>query len=335
LPKTILVTGVAGFIGSHIAQELLARGDVVVGLDNLNHYYSPARKRANLAELAAAVPAGARFVFVEGDVRDSALAGRLFTEHPLDAVLHLAAMAGVRASLDDPKLYLHVNINGTFSLLEAAVGRLGARLSELPNFIFASTSSAYGNTRQIPFVETDPCNEPLAPYAASKRAAELLGHTYHHVYGLSFTALRFFTVYGPRGRPDMMAYQVLDSIFTGRPVPRCNCGQMYRDWTYVEDIGRGVLAAVDHPLGYQVINLGSGRPVLLADFVSLLERVTGRQARLAPAPMPDADVPYTCADINKAQRLLGYKPRIPVEEGVDRLWHWYHKAVLHGGIGDE
>jgi UDP-glucuronate 4-epimerase len=334
LSKTILVTGVAGFIGSHTAQELLARGDVVIGVDNLNGYYSPARKRANLAELAAAVPPGARFSFVEGDVRDSALVRRLFAEHAVDAVIHLAAMAGVRASLDDPKSYLDVNVNGTLSLLDAAVGRAGPRRAGMPHFVFASSSSAYGDTKQVPFVETDPCDRPLAPYAASKRAAELLGHTYHHVYGLSFTAVRFFTVYGPRGRPDMMAYKVLDSVFNGRAVPLYNHGRMHRDWTYVEDIVRGVVAAVDCPSGYEIINLGSGRPVLLADFIGLIERLTGKQAQVVAAPMPDADIPYTWADISKARQLLGYNPRVTVEEGVSLFLRWYMRAVLQASGAD-
>ena len=177
-------------------------------------------------------------------------------------------------------------------------------------------------------METDPCDRPLAPYPASKRAAELLGYTYHHFYGLNFTALRFFTVYGPRGRPDMMAYKVADSIFFGREVPLYNNGQMHRDWTYIDDIVKGVVAAVDRPLGYEIINLGRGEPVLLADFVRLIEELTGRKAHLVPAPMPDADIPYTYADISKARHLLGYNPTISVQEGVARFLEWYEQAVL-------
>lgn len=238
-------------------------------------------------------------------------------------------MAGVRASIQDPALYYDVNLNGTLVLLDAAVGRLMSNVqrADPPAFIFASTSSVYGATRQIPFVETDPCDQPLAPYPASKRAAELLGYTYHHLYGLNFIALRFFTVYGPRGRPDMMAYKVADSIYFGREVPLYNNGQMYRDWTYIDDIVKGVLAAVDRPLGYEIINLGRGEPVLLADFVRLIEEFTGRKAHLVPAPMPEADIPYTYADISKARRLLGYNPTISVQAGVARFLEWYEKAV--------
>jgi UDP-glucuronate 4-epimerase len=193
--------------------------------------------------------------------------------------------------------------------------------------VFGSTSSVYGASQQVPFVETDPCDRPLVPYAASKRAAELLGYSYHHLYGLQFTALRFFTVYGPRGRPDMMAYKVADSVFHGREVPLYNDGQLHRDWTFVGDIVRGVLAAVDRPLGYEVINVGRGQPVLLADFVRLIEERTGRRARLVPAAKPDEDMAYTAADITKARHLLGYDPQVSVAEGVARFVDWYERAV--------
>jgi UDP-glucuronate 4-epimerase len=186
----------------------------------------------------------------------------------------------------------------------------------------------YGNTQTIPFVESDRCDRPLAPYAASKRAVEMLAFTYHHLYGQNCTVLRFFTVYGPRGRPDMMAYKVLDNIFFGKEVPLYNNGQMHRDWTYVSDIVAGVVAAVDRPLGYEVINLGRGEPVLLADFVRLIEELAGRQAQLIPTPMTDADIPYTYADIGKACRLLDYAPQVSVREGVSHFWHWYQRAVL-------
>ncbi|MDQ3811896.1 MAG: SDR family NAD(P)-dependent oxidoreductase, partial [Chloroflexota bacterium] len=217
--RTILVTGGAGFIGSHVVQALLSRGDGVVALDNLNSYYDPERKRANLDEVRRSVPEAAELRFVHGDIRDRDLVARLFAEDQFEAVIHLAAMAGVRASIEDPGLYFDVNLTGTLTLLDGAAGRLpGGRMGR-PIFILASTSSVYGNTRQIPFVETDRCDRPLAPYAASKRAAELLGFTYHHLYGLNVTVLRFFSVYGPRGRPDMVAYKVADSIFSGHPVP--------------------------------------------------------------------------------------------------------------------
>lgn len=320
--KTVLVTGAAGFIGSHTAFRLLERGDKVVGIDNLNDYYDPARKRANLAEIDTAEGAANRFVFERIDVRDEERLERLFRTHGFDAVVHLAAMAGVRASIEDPELYLDVNLGGTLKLLEAA-HRHGQ-----PLFVFASTSSVYGATRTIPFIESDRADQPLAPYPASKRAAELLGHSFHHLNGQDFTALRFFTVYGPRGRPDMMAYKVLDNIFQGSEVPLYNRGQMHRDWTYIDDVVGGVLRAVDRPLGYQVLNLGRGEPILLADFVTLLEREAGKKSTLVDRPMLAADIEYTFADISKARDLLGYDPKVSVAEGVQNFWRWYRSTVL-------
>lgn len=330
--KTVLVTGAAGFIGSHVVQALLARGDTVVGLDNLNDYYPPARKRANLAEVERA-SGGHGFQFREGDVRDRDLVGVLCAEHRFSAVIHLAALAGVRASMEDPAGYYDVNLLGTLVLLDVAVGR-GTPTAPQPRvFVAASTSSVYGATRQIPFVETDQCGTPLAPYPASKRAVELLGYTYHHLYGLHFTAVRIFTAYGPRGRPDMLAYKLAESVHFGREVPLYDGGELHRDWTYVDDLVSGIVAAADRPLGYEVINLGRGEPVRVLDFVRLIERLTGRKARLVPAPRPQADITYTYAEISKAGRLLGYAPAVSVEEGVARFLVWYEQAVLKPGPG--
>ena len=214
--KKILLTGAAGFIGSNTATALLRRGDVVVGVDNLNDYYDPARKQANVEEVRVGAPDPKKWIFHRIDIRDEPGIDRLFAEHQFDSVIHLAAMAGVRASIEDPKLYLDVNLGGTLNLLEASQ-RHGQ-----PLFVFASTSSVYGRTKVIPFIESDRADRPLAPYPASKRAAELLGHSYFHLFGQNFTALRFFTVYGRRGRPDMMAYKVLDNIFRGVEVPLYN-----------------------------------------------------------------------------------------------------------------
>jgi UDP-glucuronate 4-epimerase len=328
---TVLVTGAAGFIGSHVAARLLRRGDAVVGIDNFDAYYSPERKRLNVREVAREASGANQFELVEGDIRDRALLERLFRDRPIRAVVHLAAMAGVRVSVENPWLYYDVNLTGTLNLLDAV--RVSALRSGQPpaNFVLASTSSAYGRTDVSPFVETDRADRPLAPYAASKRAAELLGFTYHHLHGLDFTALRFFTVYGPRGRPDMMAYKVLDSAFGGKEVPYYGGGQMYRDWTYVDDIAAGVVAAADRRLGYEVINLGRGEPVKLEDFVSTLEQLAGKKPRLVSMPMTDADVTATCADIEKAQRLLDYRPEISVEQGVQRFFDWYVANVLPAG----
>ena len=332
MAKTILVTGAAGFIGSHAVEQLVKRGDRVIGLDNLNDFYDPARKEANLrevTEMALAKQWSGTFQFLKGDIRDRQLVADLFSDHRIDAIVHLAAMAGVRVSIDDPGLYYDVNVMGTLALLDAAVGRIGTKKPEkLPTFIFASTSSVYGNTQTVPFVPDDTCDRPLAPYAASKRASEMLGHTYHHLYGLDCTVFRFFTVYGPRGRPDMMAYKVLDNIFTGCEVPLYNNGNMYRDWTYVDDIVSGLVSAVDRPLGYDILNLGRGEPVLLSDFVKGIEQLAGGSAHLTSAPMMDADIAYTFADISKTRQLLQYDPQISVPEGVSRFWKWYQTAVL-------
>lgn len=320
--KKILLTGAAGFIGSNAASALLRRGDTVVGVDNLNDYYDPARKRANLDEVRAAAPDAEKFIFHQSDIRDEDAMEALFAEHDFDAVIHLAAMAGVRASIEDPKLYLDVNLGGTLNLLEAAQ-RHGQ-----PLFVFASTSSVYGRTTVMPFIETDHADRPLAPYPASKRAAELLGYSYFHLFGQNFTALRFFTVYGRRGRPDMMAYLVLDNIFHGKDVPLYNNGKMYRDWTYVDDIVQGLLAAADRPLGYEVINLGRGKPTLLSDFVRLIEEQAGKPSNLTNKPMPPADMEYTYANVDRAKELLGYAPTITVEQGVREFWLWYQEAVM-------
>jgi UDP-glucuronate 4-epimerase len=321
MQKTFLVTGAAGFIGSATCDALLARGDRVVGLDNFNDYYSPERKRSNVAEVQRAAPDASAYRIVEGDLRDRKLLDQLFREYRFDAVINLAAMAGVRISVEDPWLYYDVNLTGTLNLLDAAMKH------GKPNFVLASTSSAYGRTEVVPFVETDSADRPLAPYPASKRSAELLGFTYHHLHGLDFTALRFFTVYGPRGRPDMMAYKVLDSIFLGREVPLYDGGNMHRDWTFITDIVSGIVAAADRRLGYEVINIGRGEPTLLKDFVGWIEELAGAKAKLVSEPMMAADVKYTYADIEKARRLLGYDPKTSVRDGVEQFWRWYQKVV--------
>jgi len=312
----ILVTGAAGFIGSNLAEALLQRGDTVAGLDNFNDYYSPARKRANAAALAA-YPA---FTLHEADLRDEDAVKDILAEGRFDAVAHLGAMANVRYSIERAPLYTDVNIRGTVNVLE------GARLAGTPHIVFASTSSVYGKTEQLPFVETDPLGQPLAPYPASKIAGELMGYTYHNLFGLSFTAVRFFSVYGPRGRPDMMPYMITDSIVHDKTFKLYDAGEMWRDWTYVGDIVQGVIAALEMPLGYERVNLGRGEPVRMADFVALVERLVGKPARMDTPPAPASEPPVTYADITKARTLLGYDPHVSVEEGMTRFWEWYKAA---------
>jgi len=313
----ILITGAAGFIGSHVAEALLARGDDVTGLDNFNDYYDPTRKRANVALLTP----NSRFTIHEADVRDAEAIERVCMAGKFDAVVHLAAMAGVRYSIERAPLYVDVNVRGTVNLLEAA------RKTGIPHFVFASTSSVYGRTGLLPFREDDPLGRPLAPYPATKIAGEVMGHAYHNMFGLSFTGVRFFSVYGPRGRPDMMPYHITDCIAHGREFTLYEAGEMFRDWTYVADIVSGVAAAVDRPLEYQVINLGRGEPVRMADFVKLVEELVSKPALMTTPPAPASEPAITYADIAKARGLLDYDPITPVAEGMRRFWEWYQAEV--------
>lgn len=312
----ILVTGVAGLVGSHVAEQLLARGDTVVGIDNFNDYYSVQQKRDNVAGFKG----HERFTLYEDDIRDAEKMDAIFAEHQPRAVAHLAAMANVRYSIGRAPLYTQVNIVGSVNLLEAA------KANDTGNFVFASTSSIYGKTPHLPFTEDDPCNLPLSAYPASKKAIELLGYTYHNLHGMNFTALRFFSVYGPRARPDMMPFMVADRIARGETITLFDAGQMKRDWTYVEDIADGVVRALDKPLGYEQINLGRGEPVLMADFVELLEEIIGKKAKLDTPPAPASEPAITFANIGKARRLLGYDPKTPVRAGLEQLWAWYQRA---------
>ncbi|MFN2189484.1 MAG: NAD-dependent epimerase/dehydratase family protein [Candidatus Promineifilaceae bacterium] len=308
-----LVTGAAGFIGSHLAERLLECGDEVIGLDNFNDYYDPDQKQAN-AQILKKHPA---FTLIRADIRDRSQMLSLFEKEQFDAVAHLAAMAGVRNAVQHPNLYVDVDYVGTQNLMD------GARNSSVKHFVMASTSSVYGSTEAIPFRETDPCAKPLQPYAAAKRAAEILGYAYSYLFDLNFTALRFFTVYGPRGRPDMMAFLVADSITSGRPIPLYEGGEMYRDWTYVSDIVDGFVAAIDRPMGYKIFNLGRGQPMKLSDFISIIEEYAGGRANVVVKPKPAADVTRTYADISEARRLLGYNPTVSVPSGVAAFWEWF------------
>jgi UDP-glucuronate 4-epimerase len=313
----VLVTGGAGFIGSHTVDALLARGDEVVCVDNFNDYYSPQRKRRNLERALTS----RLFRLYETDVRDHEALGQLFAKEQPQKVIHLAAMAGVRNSVQFPLLYEEVNVRGTLNLLELA-SRHG-----ISNFILASTSSVYGASRRIPFREDDPAMEPLAPYPATKRACELLAHVFHNLHGLRCTALRFFTVYGPRGRPDMTPYLFTRAISGGQEITLYDEGRPQRDFTYIADIIHGVLAATDADLDLQIINLGNSRPVIMRDFVTVIERLVGRKAKVSSPPLPASEPPLTYADISKARDLLGYAPTTSVEEGMEQFVEWYRREV--------
>jgi len=315
---TTLVTGAAGFIGSNLTETLLNRGEEVIAIDNFNDYYDPARKQANVAGFKN----HPKLHFYEEDIRNARAIEQIFTRHKPRAVAHLGAYGGVRYSIGRAKLYTDVNIVGTVNLLEAA------RHTGIEVFVFASTSSVYGHTDQLPFIETDPCNLPLAPYPASKKAGEVMGYTYHNLHQMNFTAVRFFSVYGPRGRPDMMPFMVTDRIVKGEEIKLFDAGQMKRDWTYVDDIVSGVIAALERPLGYEIINLGRGEPVLMADFVNIVEDLVGKDAVLSTPPAPASEPKITFANIDKARRLLDYNPQTTVVDGLTRLWRWYQKDIL-------
>ena len=310
---TYLVTGGAGFIGSHVAEALLNRGDRAIVIDNFNDYYDPAIKRQNAARLRQYE----NCLIIEGDIRDAALVDRLFAEHSITHVAHLAALAGVRESVKQTRLYMEVNVSGTLNLLEAS------KAADIAQFVLASTSSVYGKTKVLPFVETDKADRPLAAYPASKRAAELLAHTYHNLAAMPVTALRFFNVYGPAGRPDMMPWRLMEATQTGDEIKLFNGGDIRRDWTYIADTVAGVLAALDKPLGYEIINLGCGAPISLSEFVEIIEEFAGKRINTVSVPTPPSDPPITFCDNSKARELLGFAPSVTIREGLRQTWEWY------------
>ncbi len=310
--RHVLITGGAGFIGSHLGAALLARGDRVTALDAFAFGYDPALKEANAAALAR----HPGFRLVRGDVRDRALLDRLVAEDRPDVVVHLAARAGVRTSLAEPESYAAVNVQGTMRLLEAMRGAGVDRL------VFASSSSVYGARRDPPFRETDDVSVPASPYAATKRAGELLCATWHHLYGIQSTCLRFFTVYGPRQRPDMAICKFGRALLEGAPLPLFGDGASSRDYTYVDDIVAGVVAAIDRPLGHRIVNIGNHSPVTLATLVDKLAAAVGVVPTIERLPDQPGDVPTTCADIGQARALLGYAPTVPLDEGLRRVVAW-------------
>jgi len=311
-PQTVLVTGGAGFIGSHVVEHLLMAGCRVVGYDNFDPFYAREQKRANVAAFAGNPNAA----WVEGDIRDRLQLEKTFDTHRPDAVVHLAARAGVRTSVAQATLYTDVNVQGTLNVLEAA------SRGSVKSFVFGSSSSVYAGT-DVPFREESSADHPYSPYAATKRAGELLAYTHSHLYGLPVTCLRFFSVYGPRLRPDLAIYKFAHLIDTEQEVPIYGDGSAERDCTYVSDIVEGVVAALRRPRPYDIINLGDSRTVTVSRIVELLEQRIGKKARCVHYDVNPSDAPITHADISKARRLLGYQPRVLFEEGIERFVDWF------------
>ena len=327
----ILVTGAAGFIGFHTSNKLLARGDTVVGLDNLNDYYDVNLKKSRLA-LLEAQPG---FSFAKVDLQDREAVAAVFAQHPFDAVINLAAQAGVRYSLENPHAYVDSNIVGFTNILECC------RHHNTGHLVYASSSSVYGINSSMPFSVHDNVDHPISLYAASKKANELMAHTYSHLFGLPTTGLRFFTVYGPWGRPDMALFLFTKAIQSGEPIQVFNHGQMQRDFTYIDDIVEGVVRVMDQPAAanpewdsadpdpgtssapYRLYNIGNNSPVMLLDYIAAVEKALGKKAEMEMLPMQPGDVAATCADIDALEQAVGYRPSTPIEEGVRNFISWY------------
>lgn len=321
--KKILITGGAGFIGSHLVDYLLAEGGWNVSVvDDFNDFYDPAIKRANVS----AHERNPNYHLFEADIRDKTALKKVLNENKFECIVHLAARAGVRPSLDQPQLYAETNINGTLNLLELA------RKHSIRQFVFGSSSSIYGINSKVPFSEDDPISQPISPYAATKGAGELLCHTYTHLYGIRCLCLRFFTVYGPRQRPDLAIHKFARLISHEKRIPVFGDGTTRRDYTFIDDIIAGVRASIDY-LGdyeksnYEVINLGESRTVELRELILLLERELGRKAKIDRQPQQPGDVPQTYADITKARRLLGYNPQTKIEEGIKKFVQWFRQTT--------
>lgn len=323
--KTVLVTGGAGFIGSHLCEALLLAGHTVVNLDSFNDYYDPAIKRANVDETRALMKRSHipddRYTVAEGDIRNRERLEEVFSRHSFDAIVHLAAYAGVRPSIEQPVLYTDVNMKGTVNLLEMC------RQHRVPSFLFASSSSVYGNNEKVPFAESDVVDYPISPYAATKKAGELLCHTYHSLYGINMACLRFFTVFGPRQRPDLAIHKFTKLIAGDRPIPFYGDGSTERDYTYIEDIIDGVTKALDWACEgsgkYEIFNLGESNTIRLDRMIRAIEAALGKQAILNRLPLQPGDVNRTNADVSKAKRMLGFAPKWHFEDGIREFVAWF------------
>jgi len=311
-----LITGGAGFIGSQLAARLIREDRPIVILDNFDDYYDPSVKRANVAQLGTAA------IVVEGDIRDTNCLRQVFEQFPIKRVAHMAGLGGVRNSIENGPLYAEVNTRGSVNLMDMA------RQHAVEVFIQASTSSVYGQTSRVPFTEDEAPDQPLAPYPASKRAAEIFGYSYHHLFGLNVTVLRFFNVYGPYGRPDMMPVKAIQSILNNQVISLYHDGQLERDWTYIDDIVDGIVTALERPMGYQVLNLGYGSPLSLNAFIAIYERLIGKRALTQSVPAPASEPPITYCDNARAKALLGFSPKVDIYEGLRLTWAWYQ--TTHG-----
>jgi len=310
--KKILVTGVSGFIGSHVAEQLLKRGDSVIGVDNLNDYYPVEYKKDNL-EIIKKYP---KFEFTQLDIADLSSLESAFKD--VDYVAHLAARAGVRPSIKDPFLYQKTNIEGTLNLLSLATK------NKVKNFVLSSSSSVYGNSKQVPFIESDSATDlPISPYAATKKSTELLAYTFHHLYGLNVNVVRPFTVYGPRGRPDMAPWLFLSAAFSGGEIKKFGSGETRRDYTYIDDFVSGFISAIDTPLGYEIFNLGNSKTISLNEAIKIIERVAGKKLNIDQIEKQPGDVDITNADISKAKKLLSYNPNTSFEQGMTIFAAWF------------
>jgi len=310
--RKILVTGAAGFIGSHLCERLTEQGIAVYGLDNFDDFYSRDVKEDNIKDLLLRE----NFRFKEGDIRDAECIESILIDENIKTIVHLAAKAGVRPSINNPLIYQDVNVNGTMVLLEAA------KKFNIKKFIFASSSSVYGNNKKVPFSETDNVDFPISPYAATKKAAELLCHTYSHLYGINVTCLRYFTVYGPRQRPDLAIHKFARLIEAGQPIPVFGDGSMQRDFTYIDDIIDGTMAAIKNCRGYEIYNLGESRPVRLDRLISEIEKALGKKAVINRLPVQPGDVERTYADVTKAEKNLGYEPKTELANGLAKFVNW-------------
>jgi UDP-glucuronate 4-epimerase len=318
--KKVLVTGGAGFVGSSVAEALLARGDDVVIVDEMNDYYDIRMKENNLNRLRTLYPGEKRLAIYRGDICDEQLMLDLFERERPQWICHMAARAGVRPSIQNPFVYIHSNIVGTTLLMELA-HKFGVQ-----NFVFASSSSVYGGSKSTYFSEEENVDNPVSPYAATKKACELLSYTYHHLYKLNVSALRFFTVYGPRGRPDMAPFKFVDRISRGVEIQKFGDGTSSRDYTFISDIVDGVVRSIDRAYPYQVFNVGKGDGTSLNDFISIVEKHTAKRAVIKQLPDQPGDVPYTCASVEKAKVLLGYEAKVSFDEGIRRTVDWYKNA---------